>query len=187
LPCGRHILPLLLTDRPVIGQGVLLSRSLSRIRTTAALAALAIAVTGCAAANNATSSQEEKPHQTVYGLSSAGTTTSLYDELFGSKPAAAPATAVAAAEPGQPAPAINQPAAGQQARSAVTTANRQTKPATAQATATQVQPAPTPVAQQAAAPATEQADTPVAYGITANGPTTNLFTELFGGKRGDGQ
>ena len=68
----------------VIGQGVVLSRSWSCIRATTALAAVAIVVAGCAAANNATSSQGEQPYKTAYGLSSEGTTTDLYSELFGS-------------------------------------------------------------------------------------------------------
>jgi len=113
-----------------------------------ALAAAAIVVGGCAAANNATSNQGEPAHQAGYGLSSSGTTTSLYEEIFGSRqPAAAPAaaTATAAAVPPPPAQA----------------------PAAAQAP-----PEPNP---------------PVAYGITAKGPTTDLYTELFGPKRSGGQ
>jgi hypothetical protein len=61
-------------------------------------------------------------------------------------------------------------------------------------TSRQVQPAPVPspapvaVAQQPPAPKAEaEPDVPTAYGITANGPTTDLFTELFGPRRRDGQ
>jgi outer membrane biosynthesis protein TonB len=176
-----------------------LSRSWSCIRATTALAAVAIIVAGCAATNNAASSQGEQPYKTAYGLSSEGTTTDLYTELFGSrKPPAAPATATAAAQPVQPVTAstatqpvqpVTAPAATQPAQPATTTAaTRQNKPAMASA-ARQVQPAPvaTEVAQQPAPPeAPPEPDVPTAYGITANGPTTDLYTALFGPRRRDG-
>jgi hypothetical protein len=161
----------------VIGQGVMLSRLLSCIRATIALAAIATVVAGCAVANNTASSQGEQPYQTGYGLSSAGTTTDLYTELFGArKPAAA--------EPIQPAPAP------QPAQPTTTAAGRPAKPSTVSAAPRQVQPAPVPVevAQQPATPqAPPEPDVPVSYGITANGPTTDLYTELFGPKRPNGQ
>jgi hypothetical protein len=163
----------------------MLSRLLSCIRATIALAAIATVVAGCAVANNTASSQGEQPYQTGYGLSSAGTTTDLYTELFGArKPAAAPATTAAAAEPIQPAPAP------QPAQPTTTAAGRPAKPSTVSAAPRQVQPAPAPV-EVAQEPATPQAppepDVPVSYGITANGPTTDLYTELFGPKRPNGQ
>jgi hypothetical protein len=179
----------------VIGQGVVLNRSLSCIRATTALAAVAIIVAGCAAANNTASSQgsgqAEQPYKTAYGLTSDGPTTDLYTELFGSsKTAAAPATATpqqgqpmtaaAATQPVQPATQPPQPAT-------TTAATRQNKSAMA---ARQVQPAPAPVevAQQPAPPQPPpEPDVPTAYGITANGPTTDLYTELFGPRRRDGQ
>lgn len=173
-----------------------MSRSLSCIRATTALTAVAIIVAGCAAANNTTSSQGEQPYKTAYGISSEGTTTDLYTELFGSsKPAAAPATATAVTQPGQPVTAstATQPgqpvaasAATQPPQPATTTAaTRQNKSAIA---ARQVQPAPVEVAQQPAAPQPPpEPDVPTAYGITANGPTTDLYTELFGPRRRDGQ
>jgi hypothetical protein len=136
----------------------------------------------------------------MYGLSSEGTTTDLYTELFGpSQPAPAPATTVASAQPTQPVTAqpitpVQQSATasgaarpGQPATAmapnrqgqAQTTANRTTQPAS-------VQPAPVQVAQQPAPPpAPEEPDVPTAYGITAKGPTTDLYTALFG--RRDGQ
>ena len=179
----------------VIGQGVVLNRSLSCIRATTALAAVAIIVAGCAAANNTASSQgsgqAEQPYKTAYGLTSDGPTTDLYTELFGSsKTAAAPATATpqqgqpmtasAATQPVQPATQPPQPAT-------TTAATRQNKSVMA---ARQVQPAPAPVevAQQPAPPQPPpEPDVPTAYGITANGPTTDLYTELFGPRRRDGQ
>jgi hypothetical protein len=141
----------------------------------------------------------------MYGLTSEGTTTDLYTEFFGPrKPAAAPETATAAAQPvqtAQPVTALNasqpvQPAtasaAAQPAQAATASAAKgQTKPAAA-GTSRQVQPAPVPppapvaIAQQPVAPQAEP-DVPAAYGITANGPTTDLFTELFGPRRRDGQ
>jgi hypothetical protein len=158
-----------------------------------ALAAVALVVGGCAdsrmAANNTASSQAETPHATVYGISSEGTTTDLYTEIFGKRddknaapPATAatgqvqPATAVAATQPVQP--------------STAPAGTRQAKPATATAANRQVQPAPvaTQVAQQPAPPqAPPEPDLPAGYGLTTNGPTTDLYTELFGPKRRDGQ
>lgn len=166
-----------------------MNRSLPCIRITTALATVAVIVAGCATANNTTSSQDEQPHPTVYGISSAGTTTDLYTELFGSrKIAAAPEVAPAAAQPVQPvtASATTQPVLP----AAAPATSRQAPRATAATATRQVQPAPaaTEVAQQPATPqAQPEPDVPVAYGITANGPTTDLYTELFGPRRRDGQ
>jgi hypothetical protein len=189
-----------------------LNRALSRIRTGATLAALAVAVAGCAAANNATSAQAsaqgEQPYKTMYGMTSDGPTTDLYTELFGPRqPPPAPATDVASAQPvqpvttqpitpvqqGQPSPAATRPgqavAATQPNRpypAQTTTANRTQQPGYAQPAP--VQPAPVQVAQQPAPPAPPpEPDVPTAYGITANGPTTDLYTMIFGSKRSDGQ
>jgi len=169
-----------------------------------ALATMAIAVAGCAdsrvASNNAASGQAEQPYKTGYGFSSDGPTTDLYTELFGSrKTEAAPAptavatqqmqptTASAAPQPAQPAPTATRPA-----QTATATSTRQPQPALASAPTGQTQPAPAPapvqVAQQPAAPQPPpEPDVPTAYGITANGPTTDLMTELFGPRRRDGQ
>jgi len=176
-----------------------LNRALPCIRATTALCAVAMIVAGCAGAGNSTSSQGEQPYKTAYGLSSEGTTTDLYTELFGPpKPAAAPATAAAAPPPVQPVTASTAPqpaqpttAATRQAQPATATAaTRQPQPAMASAANRQVQPAPAPVqvAQQPAAPQPPpEPDVPAAYGISTNGPTTDLFTELFGPRRRDGQ
>jgi len=163
---------------------------LSCIRAVIALAAIAVVAAGCAAANNATSAQAsnqgEQPYKTMYGMTSEGTTTDLYTELFGpSQPA--PATAVASAQPVQPvttqpiAPAQQNAAAPSQARPGRTTAaSRTPQPAP--------QPAPVQVAQQPAPPAPPpEPDVPTAYGITANGPTTDLYTAIFGPRRSNGQ
>jgi hypothetical protein len=190
-------------------RGNSLNRALTCIRTAAALAAVALAVAGCAAANNATSSQAseqgEQPYRTGYGFSSEGPTTDLYTEFFGSKqPQPAPTTTVANAQPvqqatAQPVTAIQQgqqypvPHAGQAAATAsghpqaqITAASRTPQPAYGQPAS--VQPAPVQVAQQPAPPAPppEQAS-PTAYGISTNGPTTDLYTAIFGPRRSDGQ
>jgi hypothetical protein len=184
--------------------GIVLNRSLRCIRITVGLAALAIMVAGCAdsrmAANNATSNSaagaqapSEAPYHTAYGITSDGPTTDLYTELFGSSPpdhgnATAPATAAPTAQQGQPGTA---PAATQQVQPVTASAtNRQGQRTTASAATRQVQPAAvaTEVRQQPATPqAPPEPDTPTAYGISSNGPTTDLYTELFGPRRRDGQ
>jgi hypothetical protein len=179
----------------IIGQGVTLNRSSPSIRHTVALAAVAILVAGCAdsrlAANNA-ANQSEQPYSAGYGLSSAGTTTDLYTEFFGSSRRddknAAQAAATASASPPQVQPVQAAPQPIQPTTASAATKRGQ--PATASAPTRLVQPAPaaTEVAQQPAAPqASPEPDVPVAYGITANGPTTDLYTELFGPRRRDGQ
>jgi hypothetical protein len=176
------------------GQGVLLNRLSPSIRVTIVLAAMAAAVAGCAdsrlAANNA-ANQSEQPYSAGYGLSSAGTTTDLYTEFFGSSRRddknAAQAAATASATPPQVQPVT---AAAPVQPATASAATKRGQPATASAPTRLVQPAPaaTEVAQQPAAPqAPPEPDVPVAYGITANGPTTDLYTELFGPRRRDGQ
>jgi hypothetical protein len=133
----------------------------------------------------------------MYGIASEGTTTDLYTEFFGPrKPAPAPQTATAAAQPVQPVTAAAAPEPLQPATGPVATqppqaaATRQGKPAAATASARQVVPSPTPVevAQQQPSPQPEpEPDVPTAYGITANGPTTDLYTAIFGPRRSNGQ
>jgi len=184
--------------RKPVELGDVLNRALPCIRAAVALATVAIVAGGCAAANNATSSQAsaqgEQPYKTAYGLSSAGTTTDLYTEIFGpSQPA--PATTVASAQPTQPVtaqpitPAQQPTTASGAARpgQTATVPNRQYPNQTAANRApppASVQPAPTQVAQQPAPPQPPpEPDVPTAYGITANGPTTDLYTEIFGPRR----
>lgn len=169
--------------------GNALSRALIYIQTATALAAVAIAVAGCAGANNAASNQGEQPYKTMYGVSSEGTTTDLYTEIFGPRqPPPGPATNVASAQPVQPvtaqpaAPGL-QPTTTTNRQGQTTVASRPPQPAYGQP-APVVQPAQ--VAQQPAAPPPEP-DTPTAYGITANGPSTDLYTEIFGPRRSSGQ
>jgi outer membrane biosynthesis protein TonB len=181
------------------------------------LAAAAIAIAGCAdsrvagtnpsnANAQASNDQSEQPYKTGYGFTSDGPTTDLYSELFGSSrrdaapPPAAPQPVepVVASTPIQPVQPATKPAAKQKAQRATATAtNRQVQPTNPAVATQQVQPAPAPAtaqaiqpqaAQQPAAPqAPAEADTPAAYGITSSGPTTDLYTALFGPRRRDGQ
>jgi hypothetical protein len=148
-------------------------------------------------------SQGEQSYKTGYGFSSDGPTTDLYTELFGSSrrddrnPAPAgpaqpvePVVASTTIQPVQPASAAGAKPKVQ--RATASAANRQVQPTNPTVATRQVQPASAPVtaqaAQQQAPPqAPAEADTPSAYGITSNGPTTDLYTELFGPRRRDGQ
>ena len=149
------------------------------------------------AANNASAGAQPPPEPdtpAAYGITSNGPTTDLFTELFGSSQrdngnAAAPG---ATAQPAQPVTAAVPPQQAQPATASAT--NKQGQRTTASAANRQVQPAPAPlpttqVAQQpvAAPQPPPEPDTPAAYGITSNGPTTDLFTELFGSRRRDGQ
>jgi hypothetical protein len=188
--------------------GIALSRLSHRIRLTVTLAAAAIAIAGCAdsrmTASNANAQvandQSEQPYKTGYGFTSDGPTTDLYTELFGSSrrdaapPPAAPQPVepVVASTPIQPIqPAAPTPAGKQKAQRATASAtNRQVQPANSTVATQPVQPAPitAQVAQQPVAPQPPpEPDTPTAYGITSNGPTTDLYTALFGSRRRDGQ
>jgi hypothetical protein len=177
-----------------------LNRVLSCIRNASALAAVALALAGCAAANNATSSQAstqgEQPYNTGYGFSSDGPTTDLYTELFGSRQP--PAPAVVAAQPVQPVlvrqagngagpaptgPAIAATAPSRPNQIQTAASGRAPQPAYAQPA-----PAPVQVAQQPAPPPPPQeSDMPAGYGLTTNGPTTDLYTEIFGPRHSNGQ
>jgi hypothetical protein len=182
-------------------RGNVLTSALSCIRTATALAAVAFAVAGCAAANNATSaqasSQSEQPYRTMYGISSEGTSTDLYTEMFGPRQAP-PATSIAAAQPvdpitAQPMTPVQQSTTATRTGQTATSPNRQSQTATANrapqpayAQPAPVQRAPVQVAQQPAPPPPEP-DVPTAYGITTNGPSTDLYTAIFGPRRSDGQ
>jgi hypothetical protein len=182
------------------------NRALPCIRVAIALTALAVVASGCAAANNATSSQAstqgEQPYKTMYGISSEGTSTDLYTEMFGPRQGPAPATNVAAAQPAQSVTTqsvTSQPIAPvQQQNATATSATRPGQATTSPIRQSQTaassrtpqlpasQPAPVQVAQQPAPPPPEP-DVPTAYGITANGPTTDLYTAIFGPRRSDSQ
>ncbi len=134
-----------------------------------ALAALAGTLAGCADSHLAATSagaqgsgdidqpRRKATYQTGYGLSSDGPTTDLYTELFGAKSRSDPN-----------APAVTP---------ALTVAAPQSQPLSAASAA----PQPPPAAPQAAA--VPPAPTATVYGIPSNGPTTDLYTELFRSKR----
>jgi hypothetical protein len=137
-------------------------------------------VAGCAdsriAGANAQASSENgrtqrpAPVQTGYGLSSDGPTTDLYTELFRSKDApTAPSSATVAQ--GQPSTASPVAVAQGQSTTASPAAVPQGRPATAANAAQQM-------------PASPQAPpaTATVYGMSSDGPTTDLYTELFGAR-----
>lgn len=131
------------------------------------------------AASNA-DAQASAPYQTGYGISSSGPTTDLYTELFRNNARDdrnAPATVSAGTVPqSQPATASSAVPQGQPAVASGTVQRGQPATATAANTVPPGQPATAGVVQQEPPP---QA-VPTAYGISSNGPTTNLYTELFG-------
>jgi hypothetical protein len=162
------------------------NRSFCCIRVMAALAAIAINVAGCAdsrlAANNAATSassvtaQAQPPspgYQTGYGVSSNGFTTDLYTEMFGSNQRddkTAPSNEKSASAT---APSAN--ASGTASPATVVSAPVPSNPVQ------QAQPAQVSGVRQEASAA--EASHPTAYGIPSDGPTTDLFTELFGPRR----
>jgi hypothetical protein len=171
------------------------------IRITVMLAAVAITVAGCAdsrmgnATPNAASGAQasgEAPYHTSFGMTSDGPTTDVYTEIFGRRDNGNTAAAAPAALPPpdqQQAQPMTAPA--QQVQPATASATNRQRTATSTANR-QVQPAPPPVTAQVAQPPAApqpppEPDTPSAYGITSNGPTTDLYTELFGPRRRDGQ
>jgi len=126
-----------------------------------------------AAASGGSTQPKPASYQTAYGLSSDGPTTDLYTELFraNARKDPAPATAPSATVAQSPA----APTSGTVAR----------PPAAATSgTVAQSQPATTPNVTQAQ-PAVAEAPpaTATVYGMSSDGPTTDLYTELFGRKR----
>ena len=172
---------------------------------------MAIMVAGCAdsrmgnaASNTATGAQAsgDAPYHTAYGMTSDGPTTDLYTELFGSSrrdnatvpPTPQQAQPMTASGPTQQVQPVTAAASPQQVQPA--TASATTRPVQRTTTSVanrQVQPAPAPLAtaqvvQPPAAPQPPpEPDVPAAYGITSNGPTTDVYTALFGPRRSDGQ
>jgi hypothetical protein len=130
---------------------------------------------GAGASASSGSSTQPKPvtYQTAYGLSSDGPTTDLYTELFRANarkdPAPATAPSATAAQP------VTAPTSGTVAR----------PPAAATSgTVAQGQPATAPnIAQAQPAVAEAPPATATVYGMSSDGPTTDLYTELFGRKR----
>ena len=151
-------------------------------------AGVAIVAAGCSdsrlAANDAASNgarAQPSGYQAGYGLTSDGPTTDLYHEFRHTlEPPERPQATAAVQQPapvsGQqvadsaPGPAVvsQPPAAGQQPRVAYQ------QPGVAQPPIAQQ-----PVAQQPAAPPRE-APTATMYGMNSDGPSTDIYTALFG-------
>jgi hypothetical protein len=149
-----------------------------------AFAGLAIVAAGCAdsrlAANNAASNSgqvqqqvqqpvQQSSYQVGYGLSSEGPTTDLYHEFKHSlEPPERPQVAATAPQE-TPAP-VN----GQQVADSRPGPSGATQQGVAQQGVAQQ-----PVAQQPAAPPRE-APTATMYGMNSDGPSTDVYTALFG-------
>jgi hypothetical protein len=126
-----------------------------------------------AAASGGSTQPKPASYQTAYGLSSDGPTTDLYTELFRANARKDPAPA--APTSGTVTQPLAAPTSGTVARppaAATSGTVAQGQPATASNIA-QAQPA---VAEAPPATAT-------VYGMSSDGPTTDLYTELFGRKR----
>jgi hypothetical protein len=150
------------------------------------LPALAGIVAGCAdsrmavtdagagaAASSGSTQPKSASYQVAYGLSSDGPTTDLYTELFRANARKDPAPAAATSGTvAQPPAAATSGTVAQPPAAATSGTVAQGQPATASNVA-QAQPA---VADAPPATAT-------VYGISSDGPTTDLYTELFGPKR----
>ncbi|MDR3489772.1 MAG: hypothetical protein P4M05_33400 [Bradyrhizobium sp.] len=129
------------------------------------LAGLAMVAAGCSdsrmAANNAAANSDEgQPvgERTGYGTRSGGYTTDVYTELKGSlQRAPRPQTAASVPVQQQGQPATPAGSSGQQVAAS----------------------GPSVVQQQPAGPPPED-PTPTAYGISSDGPTTDVATWLFG-------
>jgi hypothetical protein len=206
LPCGCHTLALMLDCGTGLSVGgIVLNRSSRCIHIAVVLGAMAIMVAGCAdsrmsnaSSNTAPGAQAsgETPYHTAYGITSDGPTTDLYTELFGSSrrdnatasPTPPPAQPMTASTPAQQVQPVTAAASPQQVQPTTASAtNRPVQRTTASAANRQVQPAPAPLAttqvaqQPVAAPEPPpEPDVPAAYGITSNGPTTDVYTALFG-------
>jgi hypothetical protein len=142
---------------------IVLKHSLRCMPVIVVLAGLALVAAGCSdarmAANNAASSGgDDQPmgYRTGYGTRSDGYTSDVYTELKGSLQRAdrPPTPASGPVQQGQP--AIAAGAGGQQ-----------------------VAASGSGVVQQPAGPPPEQ-PTSTAYGISSDGPTTDVYTAFFG-------
>jgi hypothetical protein len=148
-----------------------------RLRHSSAVvvfAGLAIVVAGCAdsrlTANNAASSGsqiQQSSYQVGYGLSSDGPTTDVYHEFKHSLEPPERPPVVATAQPEAPAPANGQQVADSRSGVAATQQGVSQQPVGQQA-----------VAQPPAPP--REAPTATMYGMNSDGPTTSLYTALFG-------
>ncbi len=146
-----------------------------RLGSLVVFAVVAIVASGCSdsrlAANDAASASarpQPSGYQAGYGLTSDGPTTDLYHEFKHSLEPPERPQATAAVQ--QPAPVDGQPVAD--SRTSVI------QQGVAQPAGTQ--PAPQqPVAQQPVAPPRE-APTATMYGMNSDGPSTDIYTAIFG-------
>jgi hypothetical protein len=156
---------------------IIVRHSLHHSLAVVVLAGLAIVAAGCSdtrlAANNAATSGgqvQQSSYQVGYGLSSDGPTTDLYHEFKHSlEPPERPPVAAATAQPETPAP-VN----GQQV------ADSRPGPGPSQQGATQQGVTQQPVAQQQPAAPPREAPTATMYGMNSDGPTTDIYSALFG-------
>jgi hypothetical protein len=140
---------------------IVLKHASRRIPFIALAAGLAAIVTGCADSRMAASNDAAQPtsYRTAYGFSSEGPTTDVVTELKSSFKRADRPSQVAVAAPVQPGqPATPAGANGRQATSSGAV-----------------------VQQQPAGPPAEEPTT-TAYGLSSDGPTTDVYTALFGSK-----
>jgi len=162
---------------------MLVKHKLRHSRAVVVFAGLAIVAAGCAdsrlAANNAASNSgqvqqraEPSGYQTGYGLTSDGTTTDLYHEFKHSLEPPERPPVIATAQPETPAPVNGQQVAASRSGPGTT-------PGTTQQGVPQQPVGQQSVAQQPAAPPRE-APTATMYGMNSDGPTTSIYTALFG-------
>jgi hypothetical protein len=148
-------------DRLSVGE-ITLKHSLRCMPVIVVLAGLAMVAAGCSdsrmAANNAAANGDDGQsagERTGYGTRSDGYSTDVYTELKGSLQRA-PRPQTAASGPVQGQPATSAGAGGQQVAAS----------------------GPGVVQQPAGPPPEDPA--PTAYGISSDGPTTDVYTAFFG-------
>lgn len=128
-----------------------------------------------AAASGGSTQPKPASYQTAYGLSSDGPTTDLYTELFRANARKDPTPAAAA-----PSATVAQPPAAP-------TSGTVARPPAAATSGTVAQGQQPTTASNVAQAQPEVAEAPPAtatvYGMSSDGPTTDLYTELFGRKR----
>jgi hypothetical protein len=137
---------------------------------------MAVSDAGAGAAASGVSTQPKPAsYQTAYGLSSDGPTTDLYTELFRANARKDPTPAAAA-----PSATVAQPPAAP-------TSGTVARPPAAATSGTVAQGQQPTTASNVAQAQPEVAEAPPAtatvYGMSSDGPTTDLYTELFGRKR----
>ncbi len=155
--------------------------SLHHSLAVAVFACIAIVAAGCSdtrlAANNAATSGgqvQQSSYQVGYGLSSDGPTTDLYHEFKHTlEPPERPPVA-ATAQPETPAPVNGQQVADSRPGPGATQQGATQQGVTQQPVGQQT------VAQQQPAAPPREAPTATMYGMNSDGPTTDVYSALFG-------